>query len=106
MPTTGWRVPSAGPLQEDFQVLPSPSTVVSVYLAVFSVSVTMTKVSLFIAGPEPKLDSPRLRVQVLGVGRWVFAASAKGVSMDGSRTADTRREERSIVDRSMVSPED
>jgi hypothetical protein len=59
----------------------------------------MTKTSLFMEGPPPKSDSPRLRVQVLGVGRWVCAAKATGVSVDARRTADTRR-----VDLSMSSP--
>src|SRR5580704_14414309 len=69
------------------------------HLAHFSVSMVMTKTSLFMEGPPPKSDSARLRVQVLGVGRWVWAAKAKGVSVDARRTADTRR-----VDLSMGSP--
>ena len=99
MPVKGREVPSAGPLHEDFQVLPSASTMVSVHLADFSVSVTMTKTSLFMEGPPPKSDSARLRVHVLGTGRWVWAAKAKGVSADERIITATRR-----VNRNMGSP--
>lgn len=70
---------------------PPPSTLTSVNFACFPVLVSMMETSLFMAGPPPKSDSPRLRVQALGVGMWVFAAKARGVKADARRTADARR---------------
>src|ERR1700761_1240316 len=87
MPSTGLRVPSCGPLQEVFQVLPSPSTVTSVHFSHLSLSVRMVIWSDFMVGPPPKSDAATLSSHVLGVGAWVGAAKAERGN-DAKRTAD------------------
>src|ERR1700761_7861655 len=89
IPSTGLSVPSCGPLHEVFQVLPSPSTVTSVHLSHWSLSVRMVIWSDFMVGPPPKSDAATFSTHVLGVGAWVCAAKAERAK-EAISTADKR----------------
>jgi len=69
LPVIGCIVPSAGPLQEAFQTLPSASINSSLNVIHFDVSTRVTKTSLVTGGLPPKSVSARLSFHVLGVGR-------------------------------------
>src|ERR1700742_3759839 len=99
IPSTGLSVPSCGPLQEVFKVLPSPSTVTSVHFSHLSLSVRMVMWSDFMVGPPPKSDAATFSSHVLGVGAWVCAARAEKVK-EPNRIADRR--ERTLFIRDLL----